>query len=68
MSTIAEMDDASLKQILDQLPPNEREALLRFYLLDHDPDRILSELGVDAPHLREIKSRVKAFCLSNRMQ
>jgi DNA-directed RNA polymerase specialized sigma24 family protein len=68
MSTIAEMDDASLKQILADLPPKEREALLRFYLLDHDADRIFSELGVDAQHLRKIKSRVKAFCLSNRMQ
>ncbi len=68
MSTIAEIDDASLRKILAALAPNEREALLRFYLLDHDADRILSELGVDAQHLREIKARVKAFCLSNRMQ
>jgi DNA-directed RNA polymerase specialized sigma24 family protein len=68
MSTIAEMDDASLSQILAALPPKEREALFRFYLLDHDADRISSELGVVAQHLRQIKSRVKAFCLSNRMQ
>jgi DNA-directed RNA polymerase specialized sigma24 family protein len=68
MSTFSKMDDASLKQVLAALSPKEREALLRFYLLDHDADRIQSELGVDAQQLSEIKSRVKAFCLSNRMQ
>ena len=57
-------DLEKLKKILARLEPSEREALTRFYLLDHDPERITAELGVTDSQLRKLRTRVRAAFLA----
>jgi DNA-directed RNA polymerase specialized sigma24 family protein len=59
-----EEDLAKLQKILARLEPGEREALTRFYLLEHDPVRITAELGISDSQLRELKARVRAAYLA----
>jgi hypothetical protein len=57
-------DLAKLKKILARLEPGEREALTRFYLMEHDTVRITAELGINDGQLRELKARVRAAFLA----
>jgi len=57
-------DLAKLKKILARLEPGEREALTRFYLMEHDAVRITAELGISDGQFRELKARVRTAFLA----
>jgi RNA polymerase sigma-70 factor, ECF subfamily len=48
------------RRILDALPAQHRDVLVRYYLLEQNPDDIQLELGVTAKQFRVIKHRAKA--------
>ena len=43
-------------KILSELPPRDREALRRFYLLEQSPQQIQESLDIDAVEFQVIKS------------
>ena len=51
--------DATLRRILSELEPKEREALDRFYYLEQTAEQISTELQIDAERLRTLKLRVR---------
>jgi DNA-directed RNA polymerase specialized sigma24 family protein len=57
-------DLVKLKKILARLKPAEREALTRFYLLEHDTVRVGAEFGMSDSEFRELKARVRTAYLA----
>ena len=51
--------DAKLKRILSQLTPKEREALDRYYNLEHSEEEIASDLEISPDQLRTLRSTVR---------
>ena len=58
---------ARMRVTLETLSEQEREALIRFYVLGQSPQQISRDLGLDEEQLRAIKERVKkAFLAAKR--
>jgi DNA-directed RNA polymerase specialized sigma24 family protein len=56
-----------MRVTLETLSEQEREALIRFYVLGQSPQQISRDLGLDEEQLRAIKERVKkAFLAAKR--
>jgi len=59
-----------IRQILDELPPRDRELLRRVFLEEEDKDRVCSDLRVDRGYLRVLlhraRLRFKAALLAGR--
>jgi len=48
-----------IRQILDELPPRDRELLRRVFLEEEDKDRVCSDLHVDRGYLRVLLHRAR---------
>ena len=49
-----------MRQALGKLSPRDREILTRFYLHEHSPARICSQMAIPESHFGSIKARTKA--------
>jgi len=53
-------DQAVINELLNELPSNDRQALLRFYVGGQPHDEIESALGLEADRFRELRQFFKA--------
>ena len=53
-------DQAVINELLNDLPSNDRQALIRFYVHGQPHDEIESALGLDADHFRRLRQSFKA--------
>ena len=56
----SEYDQAVINELLNDLPCNDRQALLRFYVHGQPNDEIEAALGLSADHFRELRQFFKA--------
>jgi DNA-directed RNA polymerase specialized sigma24 family protein len=49
-----------LNELLNDLPINDRQAILRFYVHEQSHDEIVAALGLDPDHFRELRRSIKA--------
>jgi len=53
-------DQAAINELLNELPSNDRQALLRFYVDGQPHDEIESALGLEADRFWELRQFFKA--------
>ena len=53
-------DTAVINELLNDLPINDRQAILRFYVHGQPKEEIESALGLDAEHFQELRRSFKA--------
>ncbi len=65
-SRLAAGSVVAMREVLESLPEQERDALTRFFVLEQPAERVMSELGLSEAGFRAMKARAKVRFLELR--